>query len=314
MKSINMAALFALATLAACARAAAASEDAPKAQAAVIVKKGTIDLDLVETTPFVFKGRLYRMESHRRDDNLRIMDHDSQSEVCHFGAGHRFACAYAEGDTVYVVGTKATAGWTGDTLTMFTSRDLKTWEEQTIFCSHGDNFCNTTLCKAGERYVMAYERNRGGFHAQFLESKDLRTWKPLPEECKHHLGRYCAPHCLRYYDGWFYLFYLEADRPHGFEQYVTRSRDLMHWEPSPLNPVLFASPQDKLIANSRLTEEQREKIAKATDCNNSDIDFCEFHGRLIINYSWGNQAGTEFLAEAESAGTTAQFLQRWFPH
>lgn len=27
-----------------------------------IVKKGTVDLDLCETTPLVFKGRLYRME------------------------------------------------------------------------------------------------------------------------------------------------------------------------------------------------------------------------------------------------------------
>ena len=308
-----MAALFALATLAARAVAAPASGDAPLADAPEIVKQGTIALDLVETTPFVFKDKLYRMESYRHGGNLRIMDHDSQTEVSHFGAGHAFACAYAEGDTAYVVGTKITAGWTGDTLTMFTSKDLKTWDARAIFCSHGDNFCNTSLCKAGGRYVMSYERDRDGFHAQFLESKDLRTWTPLPEECKHNLGRYCAPHCLRYHDGWFYLFYLEADKPHGFEQYVTRSRDLIQWQPSPLNPVLFASPRDKFIANPRLTEEQRGKIDKAADRNNSDIDFCDYHGRLIINYSWGNQSGTEFLAEAEYAGTTAQFLQRWFP-
>ncbi|MCP4450012.1 MAG: hypothetical protein GY809_01005, partial [Planctomycetes bacterium] len=43
-----------------------------------------------------------------------------------------------------------------------------------------------------------------------------------------------------------------------------------------------------------------------------DIDFCEFNGRLIINYSWGNQGGTEFIAEAEYDGTSAQFLEGWF--
>lgn len=47
--------------------------------------------------------------------------------------------------------------------------------------------------------------------------------------------------------------------------------------------------------------------------NNSDIDFCEYHGELLINYSWGNQQGTEFLAEAVFPGTEKQFLRGWFP-
>ena len=47
--------------------------------------------------------------------------------------------------------------------------------------------------------------------------------------------------------------------------------------------------------------------------NNSDIDFCEEGGRLLINYSWGNQEGTEFLAEATFAGTEQEFLHGWFP-
>lgn len=47
--------------------------------------------------------------------------------------------------------------------------------------------------------------------------------------------------------------------------------------------------------------------------SNSDIDFCEFGGRLVINYSWGNQQGIEFLAEAVYEGTEASFLRAWFP-
>ena len=50
----------------------------------------------------------------------------------------------------------------------------------------------------------------------------------------------------------------------------------------------------------------------AKDINNSDIDFCEFNGRVIINYSWGNQHGKEFLAEAIYEGTLKQFLKGWF--
>ena len=188
------------------------------------------------------------------------------------------------------------------------------WDERVIF-KHpaGKAFCNTSLCKADGRYVMSLEQNEGGFHAQFLESRDLLNWTLLPEKQKHNLGRYNAPHCLRWHDGWFYLFYLEAGKPHGYEQYVTRSRDLIHWNPSPLNPVLAASPEDRIILNPQLTEAQRAKVAKAEDMNNSDIDFCEYKGKLVINYSWGNQQGTEFLAEAEFHGTLAEFLTRWFP-
>ena len=51
----------------------------------------------------------------------------------------------------------------------------------------------------------------------------------------------------------------------------------------------------------------------AKNINNSDIDFCEYEGRLIINYSWGNQMGKEHLAEAVYKGSLQQFLRGWFP-
>ena len=280
----------------------------------IIIKKGTLGLDLCESTPFVFKAKVYRLEWFRNGSVLRIMDRDAGQEISRFGAKHRFPCAYAEGDTVYVAATKETQEWTGDTLTLFTSKDLTNWSERIIFKHpQGKPFCNTSLCKADDRFVMSYEQNENGFHAQFLESKDLLSWTMLPNEQRHNLGRYNAPHCLRWHQGWFYLFYLEAGKPRGYEQYITRSRDLIRWEPSPLNPVLAASPEDHLVLNQKLTEADRSKVAKAQDLNNSDIDFCEYQGRLIINYSWGNQQGVEFLAEAEFDGTPEQFLTGWFP-
>jgi hypothetical protein len=112
-------------------------------------------------------------------------------------------------------------------------------------------------------------------------------------------------------DGWYYDFYLEAHD--GYEARVVRSRDLVHWDASPLNPVLKASAEDKQIANPKLTAEERERIAKADNINNSDIDFCQYKGKLVINYSWGNQQGKEFLAQAEYDGTAEQFLTGWFP-
>jgi len=149
------------------------------------------------------------------------------------------------------------------------------------------------------------------FTARFATSPDLRQWTVTPPECNYAKDRYTAPHCLRYLDGWFYDFFLAA-LPGSYEMHVVRSKDLIHWELSPLNPVLQASDEDRQIANPRLTEAQRQRIATARNINNSDLDFCEYQGRLIINYSWGNQQGVEHLAEAVYEGTERQFLRGWF--
>ena len=151
------------------------------------------------------------------------------------------------------------------------------------------------------------------FTMRFAESRDLLDWKLLPEECVYTKERYSACPALRFLDGWFYMLYLEARPGPNYETHLVRSKDLIRWEPSPLNPVLKASPEDKRIANPKLTADQRAKIARAVDLNNSDVDLCEFQGKTIITYSWGNQQGTEFLAEAVYDGTLASFLKGFFP-
>ena len=149
------------------------------------------------------------------------------------------------------------------------------------------------------------------FTAGFAYSQDLELWELAAPECTYAKDRYTAPHCLRFHNGAYYNFYLEEHE--GYEQRVVRSRNLVDWDPSPLNPVLRPSADDKRIANPDLTTQQRARIANAVNVNNSDIDFCESGGKLIINYSWGNQRGVEHLAEAVYEGTLAQFLEGWFP-
>ena len=51
----------------------------------------------------------------------------------------------------------------------------------------------------------------------------------------------------------------------------------------------------------------------AVNINNSDIDLCEFQGKTVIYYSWGNQQGIEHLAEAVYDGPLADFLRSFFP-
>jgi hypothetical protein len=291
-----------------------------------IVKLGTIDVDLVETTPVVFQGRVYRLEFVRKqywanalgDDYFRFVDHETGACTPPFAKGFVFASAMVDGDTVYVTGTGGKGKkWGADEVHIFASRDLKTWETWTALDLPGFSIFNTTMCKAGAKYVLSFEidkpKDQAGvaFTARFATSTDLKHWTVTPPECNYAKDRYTAPHCLRYLDGYFYLFYLEHYR--GFEMRVVRSRDLIHWQASPLNPVLAADDDDRRILNPKLNEAQRKRIDSAENYNNSDIDFAEYKGRLVINYSWGNQHGIEHLAEAYYEGTEASFLKGWFP-
>lgn len=303
----------------ACASTAPAANPAPVA----IQKLGTIDIDLVETTPIVFKNKVYRFEYVRQnywnnktgDSYFHFIDHETGEATPPFAKGYHLGSAAVDGDLAIVTAVNI---WDGDRIDVFISRDLKTWESWNALTLPGYGMFNTSLCKAGDNYVLMFEVGKppevagNPFTARFATSKDLKTWTLTPPECTYDKSRYTAPHCLRYFEGYYYNFFLEAVNG-GYEQYVVRSRDLIHWESSPMNPILKASDEDKIILNPKLTPEQRKRIAEAKNINNSDFDYCEFGGQLIINYSWGNQQGVEYLAEARYKGTEAEFLRALFP-
>lgn len=286
-----------------------------------ITKLGTIDCDLVETTPVVFKNKVYRYEYVRikykgnktGDSYSRFIDHETGKATPGFAKGYHLGSAFVNGDSVYVTAVDI---WDGEHIAMFVSADLKNWKQRPVIHLPDYGIFNTTMCKAENKYVLMYEIGKPAeeagkrFTARFLTSPDLVNWTVTPKECTYSKDRYTAPHAIRYLDGYYYDFYLEAFE--GWEMRVVRSKDLINWESSQKNPVLKASEKDKKIVNPKLTEEQRQHIANAENRNNSDIDFCEFEGKLIINYSWGNQHGTEFLAEAEFNGTLEQFLNGFF--
>jgi hypothetical protein len=289
-----------------------------------IHKLGTIDLLMVETTPIVFQGRLLRFEYVRPNypanstgtSYFRFVDVQSGTATAPFAQGQHLGCAWVEGGTVHVFGVDQ---WGGSRISQFWSSDLKTWESQTALQLPDWGLFNTSVCKADGRYVMAIEvgspRDLVGvpFTVYFAQSHDLRSWTLLPQECVYSREKYTACPALRYWDGYFYMVYLEALPGPAYETHVVRSRDLKHWQSSPLNPVLRASQEDKNIASPTLTATQRQEIMAATNINNSDVDFTEFQGRTIIYYSWGNQQGKEFLAVAEYEGTPEQLLRGFFP-
>lgn len=296
---------------------------APETPCVEIKKLGTIDIDLVETTPIVFKDKVYRYEYVRPkywnnktgDSYSRFIDHETGEPTASFAKGYHLGSAAVEDDLVIVTAVDI---WDGEKVDVFVSRDLENWESWNALNLPGYGMFNTSLCRAEDEYVLMFEVGKPEevaghrFTARFATSNDLKTWTLTAPECTYDKGRYTAPHCLRYRDRYYYNFYLESTGG-GYDQRVVRSTDLIAWEPSPCNPVLKASDADKQIANSKLTPEQRVRIQDAKNINNSDFDYCEYKGELIINYSWGNQQGVEHLAEARYAGTEAEFLKALFP-
>jgi hypothetical protein len=289
----------------------------------LIRKLGTIDVALVETTPFVFNDKLYRFEWVRADyagntlgDHYRILDTQTGQTLSTFAKGHCFGSAFVDGDTVWVFGVDKGGG---NRIDAYWSKDLKAWESQKAIELPGWGLFNNSVCRGPDGFIMAIEVGSPpevvgtAFTTRFLKSRDLRKWELLPEPAVYTKDRYSACPTILYLGGTYYMIYLEAMPAWHFETYIVRSRDLIRWELSPRNPVLRADANDKKIASTKLTPEQRQRITGADDINNSDLDLVEFNGRVVINYSWGNQKGIEFLAEAVYDGTLESFLKAWFP-
>jgi alpha-L-fucosidase len=290
----------------------------------VIHKLGTVDCDMVETTPVVFHGRLYRFEYVRVGYHanatgasyFRFIDVETGRPTPSFAVGYHLGSAYVHDGVVYVYGVPA---WGGAEIRGFWSRDLAKWSSQPAISLPGWGIYNTSVCAGPKRYAMAFEIGEPPeevgvrFTMRFAESRDLLNWTLTPSDRVFSRDRYTACPALRFLDGRFYMIYLEARPGPTYEPHIVRSKDLVNWESSPLNPVMQFSPEDKNIANPSLTPELRARIAGAVNRNNSDVDLCEFRGQVVIYYSWGNQQGIEFLAEAVYDGSLRDFLLGFFP-
>ncbi len=297
-----------------------------------IVKKGTVAVDIVETSPVVFKGRLYRFEYIRSwiasntsgTNYFQFVDAESGDRSEPFAEGFMLGSAFVENETVYV---PCVNKWGGDMIFLFESKDMRNWESRTVIELPGWKIYNTSLCHGSDEYALVFEIGAPPeiaglrFSNAFLTSSDLTSWELLPTEYVFTPDRYSACPDLHYSDGYYYMVYLEAypvptevhESWPEYAPHIVRSKDLRSFEQSPFNPISRFSPDDKIIANDTLDESQREKIRSAVNLNNSDIGMCEYDGRVVIYYSWGDQHGNEFLAEAYHNGPLRDFLAGFFP-
>ena len=291
-------------------------------------KLGTIDEFIVEANPIVFKGKPYLCEyiryfspTKRYPGNdqgcsyfrfLNLTDMETVTPPC--GKGLHMGSAFVDDGRVVIT---CVEGWGKSRFYQMESTDLVHWSKPRLILS-GDGWAgyNTSVCKAGDRYVMVFELGKPRelvgkpFTMFFAESKDLKDWQVVP--CASY-GKefYTGAPMLRHFGGWFYFFYLESHLG-GFRQRVARSRNLKDWQLSP-EIVLDFGTADKIIhPKARLAADQKRKIETAENRNASDLDMCTFNGRLICSYSWGDQRGKEFLALAEAETTEQKFCESFF--
>ena len=291
---------------------------------------GTYDIFMVEANPIVFRGRAWLMEYIRwmRPDK-RHRDNDSGDSYFRFKALDDLATltppfarslhmgnAFVDGDRVVVT---AVEGWGKSRFYQTESTDLVHWTEPRVILEDPEwAGYNTTVCKADGRYVMAFElaapKKTVGvakFTMCFAESRDLREWRVIDGAV---MGRefYTGGPMLRYFDGWFYFFHLGGSYERGFITRVRRSRDLRLWELSPAYAIPYGPEDRKIHPKARFSAHELETIAKAVDINASDIDMCEYGGKLVFFYSWGDQRGHEFAALAEADCTEREFCESFF--
>lgn len=298
-----------------------------------IQKKGTFDCDIVEANPIVWQDRLLVGEFIRlgrdragstdmrypsktyyaneiNDSYFRFYEPATGKYFGPIAPGLQMHGAIADGGRIVVVCVEY---WGGSKFYQTESTDLINWSEPRVIIDDPD-MCgyNCSLCKAGDRFVLALETGaideQGELYTDviFAESKDMNEWICIPGARGDN-----PPPCLRYHNGYFYAFYLLGNYQTGFETSVMRSKDLKEWIVSNKIVIGYGEKDYELAPDFPMSEAHRVKVAK--NINASDIDFCEYNGNVEIIYSWGDQRGHEFLARAIVPDMTeAAFCESFF--
>ena len=285
-----------------------------------------------ESSPFVWKGRYMRLEVVCESGALDLNDPSIHALIRDVEAGEvvsRIAprCYYhscfVDGDTVYVLGTALNHPqvFCGDSIMLFSSKNLKNWEERELLHCPGFTMFNTSLTYDESRYVLAVECREpvelAGDHpftCIFFTSEDLVEWTMLPAECAYPKDRYIGGPYLTYDAGYYYLFGVTELPCYRFNTYVTRTADLRHWEVGHYNPFIYVTPEDRMLSPyaADISTDLRQKIPVAFLSSLSDMDMCEYNGKTRLTYNVGNQMGFAYIAEAEYNGPKSEFLQSLF--
>lgn len=285
-----------------------------------------------ETTPFVWNGKLMRLENddpshtYALDAPIRavIREWESGKVISKFGGEADFFSFYQEDDVAYVLGSKRGQR---DTILIYESRDLIHWSEPRVLLQNpGWIYCNTTLVKGPDGYVLLMEAESQGVSEEiakivgqfytffFATSPDMVHWTHMDTSKCFTPHRYGGGPWMAYSEGWYYVLSMFEMPGPAYSNYFVRTKDFDTWYLGKYTPFLVASEEDRMFSPHAVdfTDEFKEEMKTGYICNNSDVDMCEFEGKTRIIYSCANQLGFYYQAEAIYDGPLAEFLERQF--
>ncbi len=265
---------------------------------------------IAEATPVVWSGKPILIGSiHLSFDSLDpsvsklcVVDYLNGQTILEFGVGLTLSCAYVEargdGDVLHVFAARHPEGknWFEPIeIVHLKTRDLETWTEMPAIRADNEHLLNSSVCRDGDGYLMAYETDQPvQFCFKFARSNDLERWEKVPDV--YYAGRdgatYAACPVIRRCGEYYCVIYLRADGKGGYESVAIRSKDLRDWEESPLNPILASSEGEGI--------------------NNSDVDLFEYDGKTQLVYLTGDQQGSWDMRRAVFDGSEREFWETIF--
>lgn len=280
-----------------------------------------------EMTPFVWKGKLMRMELvdplNGTNSDIRryaaIFDVENGEIISELAEDSYFHSAYVEDDTAYVFGVDMKDR---GTIRVYESKDLINWSNRILLTNPGWVYYNTALTKGPDGYVLLMEASHPKeyigdypFTFFFATSPDMKDWTFMDYEKGFSKERYMGGPWMKYSEGWYYVISVTELPCLRYTNYIYRTKDFDTWEVGFYNPLLMPDEDDRLISPNahNLDDAALEKIKTGFISSDSDIDMCDWNGKTYINYCVGNQLGTNaYMAEAEYDGTVAEFLKANF--
>lgn len=290
-----------------------------------IVKQGRLGSPLVETSPFVFKDKLYLLENNQRfwdvegakpgdffhEDEVRIRDLSTKKIVSVALKNHGFGTVLVWQGRVYVFAGNYGEGkpWRRMTeISMTSSADLKTWTKPVTVLKANKNeyFFNTAVTRGKDKFILLYETNDPQwipFTFRYQESTDLKNWKEIPGAI-YGKEKYVGGPALYYEGGWYYTLYLESLPKAAYDTRIARSKDLITWEDAPKDrPFVTFNPEHKNIPLIK---------PEISESNASDVELCYYKGKTILYFTGSDQTTAGDLQWATYDGTPKQLFEHFF--
>ena len=282
-----------------------------------------------ESSPFVFNGRVYRLElcdpSHGTDMSVPICaiirDRETGEIISRLAENCYYQSFYQENGTAYVLGTISHKPATcGDTIAIYESNDLVNWSERILLTNPGWQYYNTSLTKGPEGYVLCIEAGAPLEHVGvpftcfFATSPDMVNWTFMDYDKGYCKNRYNGGPFFKYCNGYYYFISVTALPCERYTNYIYRTKDFDTWQVGAYNPFLLPDEEDRKISPYAydISPELMAQIRTGFISSNADVDMCEVDGKTLLTYNSGNQLGFYYLCEAEFDGTNQEFLEAFF--